>query len=326
METFKQFLESIDNNMTQKTEDTKINTSPGKNNQNAGYYGKRVNKTQQARDILANSHNIKKAKMRKDGKYLLNHKQVKNIMAKMGLMFNPKKGKWLVGMEKPAQQPKQQDNAQSKPDKEEKLNQIVQNRDSTLPTEDEFDELIEVPDEFDSVNELKDEEFEDDYVKGKDGETFRITEKEVMIFQARFLLSLIWEEFSFTRYELKPDGKIWGDQSRSDTLHAAKLLNIMWDALDDTWHTETGRQVYRLKINHNETKKSIVGRALLANMNFLEYIQFDERLKLPKRTPDSVKSLLEKYDFYWDDSEEIWEYLGEDHRADYGNISRSEEK
>lgn len=321
METFKKFLESFEENKSTFKDNTVVNTTI----QEANYYGKRVNKTQQARDILANSHNLKKAKMRHNGKYILNHKQIKHIMSKMGLMFNPKKGKWVVGIETPKPDIKITQNNKIDNDKE-KLAQVVNKRDSTLPSKKEFEDLIEVPDEFDNIEELKDEEFEDDYVKGKDGETFRITEKEVMIFQARFLLSLIWEEFSFTRYELKPDGKIWGDQSRSDTLHAAKLLNIIWDALDDTWHTETGRQVFRLKINHNETKKSIVGRALLANMNFLEYIQFDEKLKMPQKTPDSVKSHLEKYDFHWDDSEEIWEYVGEDHRADYGNISKGEDK
>jgi hypothetical protein len=296
--------------------------------------GKRPNKTQQARDFLFKKQGIKKAKARVNGKYVLDHMQIKDLMGGMGLDFNPKAGKWGLGNQK---QKKAKDEKPKTPSinniqqkiqqqKQEILDNLPDPRDPNAPPPPEPDDLIEVPDEFDTLEEFEEEEFESIFAKGKDGDVYHITEREVMIFQGRVLLGLIWEEFSFSEYTLKPDGQMWAVQSRGDTLRALEALNMMWNAIDDTWHTADGMQVFRLRIHHPETKKSIVGRGLLANMNFLEFLTFDKKTKLPKMSIDDVKEQMEKQEFRWDDEEEVWHYTGDDHRADFGNISHGEEK
>lgn len=296
--------------------------------------GKRPNKTQQARDFLFKKQGIKKAKARVNGKYILDHNQIKDLMGGMGLEFNPKAGKWGLGQQKAEKKPEEKPNAPSiqniqkqiMQQKQDILDNLPNPRDPNAPPPPEIEDFIEIPDEFDTIEEFEEEEFESIFAKGKDGDIYHITEREVMIFQGRFLLSLIWEEFSYSEYTLKPDGIMWAVQSRGDTLRAMEALTMKWDALDDTWLTNIGMQVFRLRIHHNETKKSVVGRSLLANMNFLEFISFDKHTKLPKMSIDDVKEQLEKQEFRWDDSEEVWHYVGDDHRADFGNISHGEEE
>jgi hypothetical protein len=300
--------------------------------------GKRPNKTQQARDFLFKKQGIKKAKARTNGKYVLDHTQIKDLMSGMGLEFNPKAGKWGMGkgggahqkkkeVEKPKTPSIQNIQQQIQKQKQEVLDNLPDPRDPNAPPPPEPDDLIEVPDEFDSIEELEEEgELEDTFAIGKDGDIYHITEREVMIFQGRFLLGLVWEEFSYSEYRLEPDGTVWATQSRGDTLRAMDALTTKWSALDDTWHTSVGVQVFRLRINHNETKKTVVGRGLLANMNFIEFIQFDEKTKRTKMGIDDVNDQLEKQDFHWNDEDEEWHYVGEDHRADFGNISHGEEE
>jgi hypothetical protein len=297
--------------------------------------GKRPNKTQQARDFLFKKQGIRKAKARANGKYILDHNQIKDLMSGMGFEFNPKAGKWAIGKGVlPSKEKKQEkpvtpsiQNIQQKiiNQKKQILDTLPDPRDPEAPLPPEPEDLIEVPDEFDTLEEFEDEEFESIFPIGKNGEIYHITEREVMIFQARFLLGLIWEEFSYSQYRLEPDGKQWAIQSRGDTLRAMDALSMRWDAIDDTWHTEDGRQVLRLRINHNENKKSVVGRGLLANMNFLEFLEFDPKTKSPKMGIDDVKEQLEKQEFRWNDEDEVWYYVGDDHRADFGNISHGEE-
>lgn len=298
--------------------------------------GKRPNKTQQARDFLFKKQGVKKAKARANGKYVLDHTQIKDLMSGMGLEFNPKAGKWGMGkgggapqkkkeVEKP-KTPSIQNIQQQIQQQKQTLDALPPPRDPNAPPAPEPDDLIEVPDEFDTIEEFEEEEFESIFAKGKDGDIYHITEREVMIFQGRVLLGLIWEEFSYSQYELQPDGKKWAIQSRGDTLRAMDALTMKWNAVDDTWHTPDGMQVFRLRIHHNETKKSIVGRGMLANMNFLEFMDFDPKTKLPKMSIDDVKEQMEKQEFHWDDEEEVWHYVGTDHRADFGNISHGEEE
>jgi hypothetical protein len=297
--------------------------------------GKRPNKTQQARDFLFKKQGIKKAKARANGKYILDHNQIKDLMAGMGFEFNTKVGKWAMGKHVLSKKDKTDDtsktpsiqNIQQQIQKQkEVLDGLPDARDPNAEAPPKPDDLIEVPDEFDSINELEDEEFTDTFSIGKDGEVYHITEREVMIFQGRFLLGLIWEEFTYSQYRLEPDGKQWAIQSRGDTLRAMEALGLSWDAVDDTWHNKNGFQVFRLRKHHNETKKSIVGRGLLANMNFLEYLEFDTQSKLPKLSIDDVKDQMEQQEFHWDEESETWNYTGTDHRADFGNISHGEEK
>lgn len=297
--------------------------------------GKRPNKTQQARDFLFKKQGIKKAKARVNGKYVLDHNQIKDLMRGMGLDFNTKEGKWGMGkgggvpqkkkeVDKP-KTPSIQNIQQQIQQQKQILDDLPSPRDPDAPPAPAPDDLIEIPDEFDTIEEFE-EEFEDIFVIGKDEDIYHITEREVMIFQGRFLLGLVWEEFLYSEYKLEPDGKIWAIQSRGDTLRAMDALTTKWSALDDTWHTAVGVQVFRLRVNHNETKKTVVGRGLLANMNFIEFIQFDEKTRTPKMGIDDVVDQLEKQEFQWDEEEEVWIYVGTDHRADFGNISHGEEE
>jgi len=297
--------------------------------------GKRPNKTQQARDFLFKKHNVKKAKARVNGKYVLDHVQIKHLMKSMGLDFSPKAGKWVIGAQKkdtPSSDPQAHAHLlrdiqkKLQKQKQDVLDKLPPPRDPGAPPAPPIENLIEVPDEFDDVKEFEQQEFESKFVKGKDDEIYHITEREVMIFQARFLLGLIWEEYSYCEYKLEPDGEVWATQSRGDTLRAMDALTMKWDPLDDTWHTSKGVQVFRLRMQHNEVKKSVVGRGLLANMNFINFIEFDLTTKQPKMSIDEVKEQLEKQEFRWDDSGEVWYYTGTDHRADFGNISHGEEK
>jgi hypothetical protein len=296
--------------------------------------GKRPNKTQQARDFLFKKQGIKKAKARANGKYILDHTQIKDLMHGLGLDFNPKAGKWGVGKQQtkkatPEDKPKtksiQDIHQEIQKQKQELLDTLPPPRDPNAPPAPEPEDLIEVPDEFDNVDKFELEEEKSVFALGKDDEVYHITEREVMIFQARFLIGLIWEEYSYSKYNLEPDGEKWALQSRGDTLRAMDALMTHWDAVDDTWHTKLGLQVFRLRKSHNESKKSVVGRGLLANMNFLEFIEFDPKTKQPKMAIDDVKDQLEKQEFRWDDSKEVWHYVGKDHRADFGNISHGEE-
>ena len=298
--------------------------------------GKRPNKTQQARDFLFKKQGIKKAKARANGKYILDHNQIKDLMAGMGLEFNTRAGKWGLGKgggvrrkEKPEEKspiPSIKNIQQKIQQQKQTLDNLPDPRDPHAPPPPEPDDLIEIPDEFDTLEEFEDEEFESIFAKGKDGDIYHITEREVMIFQGRFILGLIWEEFTYSQYKLEPDGQLWAVQSRGDTLRAMQALMQVWDAVDDTWHTPDGLQTFRLRIHHNETKKSIVGRGLLANMNFLEFLEFEPQTKLPKMSIDDVRDKMEDQEFRWDDEEEVWHYIGKDHRADFGNISHGEEE
>ena len=64
----------------------------------------------------------------------------------------------------------------------------------------------------------------------------------------------------------------------------------------------------------------ITGKMFILFDFFLEFIQFDEETEEPIMTIDEVTDQLREQKFRWNNSEEIWEYFGKDHRADYGSL------
>ena len=301
----------------------------------------RSNKTQTARDILSKKHGIKKASARVDGKYVLDHEQITDLMNKMGFDFSDRKGSWVTA-------PKSKSEPEKSPEKDKpkikSVKDFKKDKEKIDDVSDEGDpEPAQVRDEIDDppisfkdmffnqdeedledvndINDIEDEEwYTDVFAKGKDGETYHITEREVMIFEARFLLALIWEEYDFTKYTLNKDGDLWGELSRRDALRAMKALSLEWEEYKDLWVDSEGNEVWQYRKDHEETKKTIIGRSLLANMNFLGFIEFDVENKKPRIHPDEVDKQMSKQDFRWNSSDEIWEYVGTDHRADYGSL------
>lgn len=299
---------------------------------------KRSNRTQSAREILAKTHGIKKAMARVDNKYVLDHEQITDIMDRMGFAFDDRKGKWDAAPKAKAEKEPEKKKNQNKNQKylskgKKKLTDLPDgDAEPALDVEEIDDPPISFKDLFhnqdedeledvDDVNDIEDEDWYTDlFAKGKDDEVFHITEREVMIFQGRYLLGLIWEEYDYSEYEINEAGELWGLMSRRDVIRAMTALELEWDEFNDIWVNPEGVDVFRFRDNHDDTKKTIIGRSLLANMNFLEFIQFDEETERPKMVTDSVEDKMKEMDFEWNDSEEIWEYTGKDHRADYGSL------
>lgn len=295
----------------------------------------RSNRTQDAREILAKKHGIKKAMARVDNKYVLDHEQINDLMDRMGFKFNDVRGVWSSSTRDIAQpdEPEKKKDTSFNPEQgeealddidgtKEKAHDLSQVEDPDISFKDFFfnqeDEDLE---DFDDVDDMEDEDwYRSDFVIGKDEEIFHITEREVMIFQGRFLLGLIWEEYDYSEYKINEAGEIWGVMSRRDTIRAMKALELEWDEFNDVWVDSEGVEVFRFRTEHSELKKTVIGRALLANMNFLEYIQFDSETGKPKVHAESVDDKMAEQDFKWNNSEEIWEYVGTDHRADYGSL------
>jgi len=296
---------------------------------------KRSNRTQSARDILSQRHGIKKATARVDNKYVLDHEQITDLMDKMGFAFDDNKGSW--GAEPKAKgkaepEKKKQNKQEYLSKGKEKLNDLPDGEaelaidvdeidDPPISFKDLFHNQDEELDDVDDVDDIEDEEWYTDlFTKGKDGEVYHITEREVMIFQGRYLLGLIWEEYDYSEYEENEAGDIWGVMSRRDVVRAMNSLELEWDEFGDVWVNPEGVEVFQFRDNHDDTKKTIIGRSLLANMNFLEFIQFDEETETPKMLTDTVEDQMKEMDFEWNNSEELWEYVGKDHRADYGSL------
>ena len=109
--------------------------------------------------------------------------------------------------------------------------------------------------------------------------------------------------------------------SRRDTIRAMQALEKEWDQENDIWiDAQEGTPVLDMRKDHEELKKDILGRGLLANMNFLEFIQFDEETEEPILKADDIEEQMLEMQFQWNSGAEFWEYFGDDHRADYGSL------